>query len=144
MSDPIRDHIDAVYARLRSHPLLTDKVIDVDERSADPNTPPRPAPYVAVYPNTGFDDYTRVACEIPDRMHFIFLIHSVGEDATQARAFAGLVWGLFSAGWRPTVAGWRPSTLKRTTDTPFYATHDKDFSPELVYVTDRYDLRTFR
>ena len=143
MSDPIRDHIDPVLARLGAHPLLSGKVIDTDPRSADPGMGPRKAPYVAVFTNTGFDDYTRAACEIPDRMHFIFLIHSVGEDANQARAFAGLVWTQLT-GWKPTVAGWRPTALKRTTDTPFYAIHDKDFSPELVYTTDRYDLRTFR
>jgi hypothetical protein len=143
MGDPIRDHVDAVFARLRSDPVLADKVIDVDPRSGDPDTPPWPAPYVAVYASNGFDGYGRVACETPTSIHFIFLIHSVGENASQARAVAGKVW-LLLTGWKPTVTGWRPNALKRETDTPFYPIHDKDFSPELVYTTDRYDLITTR
>jgi hypothetical protein len=143
MADPIRDHPAAVIARLRSHALLADSVIDGDNRSADPNTPPRPAPYVVVYANTGIDQFDRQSCEIPTRMHFIFQIQCVGEDANQARAFAGLVWGLL-AGWRPTVAGWSPQALKRDANTPFFDVHDKDFSPEFIYTTDRYDLITTR
>jgi hypothetical protein len=137
MSDPIRDHVEAFLNKLRAEPLFTGKVIDTNDPKGDD---PRIPPYVVVYSNTGKATSERATSEVPNRLDFQFTLHFVGEDANQARAWAGKGYMLL-AGWRPTVTDWRPQGVTKQ-KTPLPLQFDKTFTPALVYSVDIYDLVT--
>lgn len=136
MSDPIRDHVDAFLAKLKADPVFAGNVIDTSEpKTAEQRVPP----YVVVYSNTGTATSERATGEVPNRLDFQFTVHCAGQDAGQARAWAGRLLGI--VGWRPVVDGWKPQGVtKRRQPLPLQS--DKSYTPELVYSVDVFDLVT--
>lgn len=135
MSDPIRDHVEAFLAKLRSDPVFAGKVIDTNETK---DSAPRKPPYLVVYSNIPTAMSDRATSELPNRLDFQFTVQCAGEDANQSRAWAGRALMLMT-GWRPVVEGWKPTGVtKRKTSIPLQ--FDKTFTPELVYSVDMYDL----
>jgi len=135
MTDPIRDHVAAVLAKLNADPVFAGKVVDTnDPKSATVRQPP----YLVVYSDTGTAKVERATSERPTRLDFRFTIHCAGQDANQSRAWSGRVFNLL-AGWRPTVDGYRPQGVaKQPQQIPLQ--FDKTFTPELVYSVDIYEL----
>jgi len=135
MADPIRDHVDAFLAKLRTDPTFTGKVVDTnDPKDAAPRVPP----YIVVYSNVPTAQSDRATSEQPNKLDFQFTVHCAGKDANQARAWAGKALMMLT-GWRPTVDGWKPQGVtKRKISIPLQ--FDKTFTPELVYSVDIYDL----
>ncbi|MGY2747209.1 hypothetical protein [Arthrobacter sp. UYCu723] len=138
MTDPIRGHVDAFLAKLEADPVFAGKVVDTnDPKSADPRQPP----YVVVYSDTGSATSERATGEVPNRLDFQFTVHCAGQDANQARAWAGRLLDL--VGWRPVVDGWKPQGVTKRRQ-PLPLQFDKTFTPELVYSVDIFDLVTRR
>lgn len=137
MSDPIRDHVAAFLARLQADPVFAGKVIDTNEPK---DAPVRVPPYLVVYSDTGRASSERATSEVPNRLEFQFTVHAVGQDADQARAWAGKTFTLM-AGWKPTVTGWRPTGVTKRKQ-PLPLQFDKTFTPALVYSVDIFDLVT--
>lgn len=134
MSDPIRDHVDAFLAKLRADPVFAGKVVDTNDPK---DSVPRVPPYIVVYSNIPTAVSDRATSELPNKLDFQYTIQCAGQDANQARAWAGKALMLMT-GWKPVVEGWRPSGLtKRKTSIPLQ--FDKTFTPELVYSVDIYD-----
>jgi hypothetical protein len=61
----------------------------------------------------------------------------VGEDATQARLFAGRVLDQL-LGWKPVITGWRPGAVSHHRSLPVET--DRSSSPPTQYLTNAFKL----
>lgn len=123
-----------VLARLEASSALTGRVVD---GAVDPDNPPFPPPYVVVYVDTGLRTSERATSDQPTRADSRIITHAVGEDATQARYFAGRVIDQL-LGWKPTITGWRPEAISHKRSLPVET--DKATSPPTQYLTNAFGL----
>jgi hypothetical protein len=125
---------DQVLARLEAAAPLAGKVID---GAVDPDNLPFPPPFVVVYVDTGLRSAERASSDQPTRADSRIIAHAVGEDAVQARFFAGLVVDQL-LGWKPTIAGWASEAVAHHRSLPVET--DKSTSPPTQYLANAFKL----
>lgn len=130
----IREHVDALLARLREDSALATIVVD---GAVDPTAGVKLPPYVVVYVDSGLRSVERESSEQPTKADFRITTHSVGSDANQARFFAGKVLDKF-LGWKPTVTGWDPRVVQHSRSFPVQS--DTSIVPASQYLTDGFTM----
>lgn len=130
--------VDAVLARLRANPKLSDKVYSPvqDEEEGDPS--PLPLPYVMVFPDTGTYRSDRAAFQSENSL-FNFTLHVAGESQDQINKVMQEVHKQW-VNWRPSIPGRTCWKMAHNFSTPIN-TRD-DMRPPLLYVVDEWALQT--
>jgi len=122
----------AVLSRLQADSVLA-------SASFDGAVTGTPQGYAVFYLQRVYD--YRPGSADPVAVDWTLTVHSVGEDALQARAFAERVLAQL-AGWRPVLDGWRSVPLRHTTSQP--ADTDTTVQPAVVFCVDQFSWRSDR
>lgn len=127
----IRAHVDAVLARLRADPILSDSTFDGQVVGS-------PARYCVVYASGGARKAERLTggSVFAD---FTFTIHSVGTTPEQARLVEERIIAQLMD-WTPIIAGRNCRRTVHAVSRP--VAMDKDVSPPLFFAVDGFDLTT--